>query len=391
MAVLPGAKTIQETIIAQQPSNIISAKEYETDISGYLEFEESASSDVTSVYQNIGYIITKTEYPFSGGHIAGDELIIEDPNLSNYVDFDIKYGTRYGYTIRTVFLLKLPAIDDNGTLGLVSLLVASQATNELVVDCREFRPPEPPTDFNISWDYQIGHPRLTWNFPIDSQRDTKYFQIFKRSSIDEAFQLIKMYDFNDSATPLSIPQMLEYNIDQALVQTFRNADGSSDPKSIYIDYSFEKESDAIYTVACIDAHGMSSNYSTQLRVTFNRYKNKIVKQLISVTGAPKAYPNFFYNKDTFVDSIRTSNVSNLDIYFNPEYLKVVDRAGHDLELLKTNGTYDYQLQLINIDLQKDVKINIGIKDLRTNTKIPATSINNMSSVPVKPKSGIRIR
>jgi hypothetical protein len=364
IAVLPGATAIQDYAIAQFPlANNVQAAAYETSIPNYVDFELTDLTDVTSTYRNIGYIIAKTEYPFSGGHITKTDLIVEGASAREYIDYNIKYGTRYGYTIRTVFLLKLPAIGTDGGLGVVSLLIASQATNETVVDCRENRPPEPPTDFNITWDYQLNHPRLTWNFPVDSQRDTKYFQIFKRSSIDEPFQLIKMYDFNDSVSPLSIQQMSEYNIDPALVETLRNSDGSSDPKSIYIDYSFEKESDAIYAIACVDAHGMASNYSTQLRATFNRYKNKIVKQLISVTGAPKAYPNFFYNKDTFVDSIRTSNVSNLDIYFNPEYLKVNDTAGHDLELLKTNGAYDYQLQLINIDLQKDVKINIDIKKL----------------------------
>lgn len=382
-AVLPSAGLIQSASLALSNPGVVQATQYETAITNYIDFNPSSLIDTTSTYRNIGYIISKTEYPFSGGHITNTELIVEGAGINEYIDYNIKYGTRYGYAIRTVFLLNLPSVDDTGATGIVSLLIASQASNELVIDCRESQPPEPPTDFNIIWDYQVGHPRLTWNFPIDGQRDTKYFQIFRRSSIEEPFQLIKMYDFNDSVSPLSIQQMSEYNIDPALVENLRNSDGSSEPKSIYIDYSFEKDSDVIYAVACVDAHGMASNYSTQLRVTFNRYKNKIVKQLISVTNAPKAYPNFFYNKDTFVDSIRTSNVSNLDIYFNPEYLKVEDSAGHDLELLRTNGTYDYQLQLINIDLQKDVKINIDIKDLRSAPIDDTISILHSESPTVK--------
>lgn len=391
MATLPIAETIQTNSIMMHAANIISGKEYETDISGYLDFEESKSDDLTGEYQSVGYIITRTEYPPAGGVGEISRIIIENSNISNLVDYRIKYGTKYGYTIRTVFFLKLPAVTDDNKKGYVTLLIASQACIETVVECREFRPPEPPTDFNITWDFNIGRTRLTWNFPVDSQRDTKYFQVFKRASINEPFQLIKMYDFNDSTTPISLNDLLEYNIDPVLVENLRNKDGTALPKTLYLDMSFEKEHNSIYCVAAIDAHGQTSNYSTQLRVTFNKYKNKIVKELVSVTGAPKAYPNFFYNKDTFVDSIRTSGVSNLDIYFNPEYLKVLDRAKNDLQLLKTsvkdnNKTppYHYQLQLINIDLQKDVKINIALTEPPRETAVPPA--------PTQPsRGGIKIR
>ena len=388
MAVLPVASNIQANAMIMQASNLISATEYETDLNGYLSFEERVSTDITNIYQNIGYILTRTEYPPAGGIGKVSQIIIENPAICRYIDYNVKYGTKYSYAIRTVFLVKLAALADTGNMGLVTFLIASQACTETSVDCREFRPPEPPTDFNIAWDYNIGRPRLTWNFPIDSQRDTKYFQVFRRASINEPYQLIKMYDFNDSTTPLKITDLLEFNIDPTLVENLRNKDGSALPKSIYLDLSFDKEHDAIYTVAAVDAHGQTSNYSTQLRITFNKYKNKLVKELISITGAPKAYPNFFYNKDTFVNSIRTSGVSKLDIYFNPEYLKVIDRANHDLEFIKTNGkknvgTYDYQLQLINIDLQKDVKINIDL-EYRPPTQAPA------AQPPVK-SPGIKIK
>lgn len=385
MAILPTAATIQATATNMHSSNLVSGTEYETDIGGYLSFEESVATDITSIYQNIGYILTRTEYPFAGGVGNTTRIIIENPALPKYVDYNVKYGTRYSYSIRTVFVAKLPALSDTGALGLVTLLVASQACTEAMVDCREFRPPEPPTDFNVSWDYNIGHPRLTWNFPVDSQRDTKYFQVFRRASIDEPYQLVKMYSFNDSTTPMNLTDLLEFNIDPMLVEDLRNKDGSATPKTMYIDMSFEKEHSAIYTVAAIDAHGQTSNYSTQLKVSFNKYKNKIVKELISVTGAPKAYPNFFYNKDTFVDSIRTSGVSSLDIYFNPEYLKITDRADHDLQFLKSNGNYDYQIQLINTDLQKDAKINIDLKYVPpANQEVPVMT-------PAINPAGIKLR
>lgn len=344
--------------------NKVGLEDYVTDINDIVDFEARSTNTSISEYQLIGYLIKKTEYFPDGTSVVKEPIVIENPGIANFTDLQVKYGTTYGYTIKSVFLVKIPAIDQLGALGMASVLIASQPTTELFIDTRENRPPNVPTDFDVLWNYETNHPYLTWNFPTDSQRDTKYFQIFKRNGINEPFELIKMYDFNDSVTPLSINQMLENNIDPLLVEVLRKRDGTAVPKNYYLDTSFNIGDSAIYAVCAVDAHGLTSNYSMQLEITFNAFKNRIEKRLISISGAPKPYPNFYLKQDLFVDSIKVSNSKNVEVYFNPEFLALQDRSGGDLKLIKTEETSNYNLQMINLDLQKDKIVTIKIDEVR---------------------------
>jgi hypothetical protein len=371
---------IQERSVAESTdATTIAVSDYVIGIDNYI-FWDPYNASTNPEYQLIGYLITKMEYPTDGNPIDKGYIIIENPAIGNFTDLSVKYNTTYGYTIRPVYILKLPAIDnDTGVQGLASFLVCSNPGPEILVKTVETRPPNPPTDFNITWDYVKNRPNLTWNFPTDSQRDTKYFQIFKRSSIDEPFELIKMYDFNDSLTPINYSSMPESNIDVSLIESLRRPDGTAVPKNYFFDLSFTPESKAIYTVCSIDAHGYSSNYATQIEITFDKNKNRLIKKLISIAGAPKPYPNFLLNRDLFVDSIRTSNAKSLSVYFNPEYLKVFDRTGADLGLIKTDMSSSYKLQMINIDLQRDEICTFNINEVT----YPVPEGNNVEPTPIQ--------
>jgi hypothetical protein len=361
LGMMPAVEAIQERAIAESVDSIrVDVADYIINIEDYINWQPiSALEDYE--YQLVGYIIDKKEYPKNNPEIYKETIVIENPAIANFTDLSVKYGTIYGYTIRSVFLVKLVALDtDTDTLGVVSFLVSSQPGAEIYIQTKETRPPNPPTDFNITWDYEKNQPYLTWNFPTDSQRDTKYFQIFKRNSIRQPFRLQKMYNFNDSNTPIDVRDMAEANIDSRLIEILRRPDGTTVPKNFYYDTTFTKEETAIYAVCSVDAHGYTSNYSTQIEITFDQIKNRLNKRLISIAGAPKPYPNFYYNQDLFVDSIKTSGAKNLHVYFNPEFLKLNDRDGNDLGLIKTDANSAYKLQLINIDLQKDKIINIKI-------------------------------
>ena len=124
----------------------------------------------------------------------------------------------------------------------------------------------------------------------------------------------------------------------------------------------QRDSTYIYALCSIDAHDFSSNYSQQFAMSFDRYKNKLVKQLISPSGAPKAYPNFYLlpgigvgvgNTNLTVDAMKDSSHTQMKIYFDPEYLGVRNSEGKPLRLIDTdsNGAL-YKLQIINVDRQK---------------------------------------
>lgn len=354
---LPQAEKIQQRAIAQSSSDTLSAEDYDFEIVDVVDYRVIDPSSFDSTVQIVGYVIEKTEYA-ADGPIKREPIIVESPNASAAADLKIKYGATYGYTIKTIVYVEIAAQDqDTNELIAVSFLVSSRNSQEIVLKCIEEVAPPPVADFNIEWDFLKDAPKISWSFPVNPQRDIKYFQIFKRDNIQQPYRLLKMYAFNDSLTP----NELRETVDPILIEKMQS------PKGFYMDFNFKKEQKAIYTVATVDAHGFTSNYSMQLEIAFDRFKNKLTKTLISVAGAPKPYPNFFLQRDAFVDSIKSSGAKKIKVVFNPEFLKLTNREGDDLGLLKTKEDSRYKLQLLNVDLQAGGTIDITLKDRRSSS------------------------
>jgi hypothetical protein len=234
-------------------------------------------------------------------------------------------------------------------------LIASRPSTFSSIICNEIIPPSVPADLNFYWDYQNAAMQIGWSFPINKQRDIKGWQIFRRKSLNEPFSLIAQLDFDDSV--IRTPPI--ETVDKSLIKMFTG------PTTFYIDHEFEKDSNFIYAVCSVDAHGMTSNYSQQFRVKFDRIQNKIMKELISTSGAPKQYPNMFLKNELSIDSVKSSKNTKIRVYFDPEYLKVSTREGDDLHLLKTekrNGLYRFML--LNTDRQLQSNFDIKIFDMR---------------------------
>ena len=342
--------------VASDNASVLTDNEYDLEVMEYIGIRPiDAIANFNSTVEPVGYIIDKQELLDNGTLVDRSPVIVENPLASTTVDFKIKYGGKYYYRIRSVVYVEVASQDiETGSIVAISFLVCSQDSAQKVVECVEFVPPPPPSDFNIAWDYANTAARITWAFPPNSQRDIKYFQLFRRTSIDEPFELIKEYDFDDSV----IRTVRTEQPDRPLVERLNS------PKTYYLDNEFGKDSKFIYALCSIDAHGMSSNYSMQLEVGFDRYKNKITKSLTSVAGAPKAYPNMYLNRDTFVDTIRDSGHKRVHILFNPEYLQVFNADGRDLKFLKTGPDAVYKLSLINVDLESQKTVSINLKDKR---------------------------
>jgi hypothetical protein len=150
------------------------------------------------------------------------------------------------------------------------------------------------------------------------------------------------------------------------------------PIMYHIDNDFEtdidllKTSKFIYTVASVDAHGMVSNYGSQFEVSFDFFKNRIVKQFVSSEGAPRQYPNMKLNIDLFKDVIKTEGQASLrmKVYFMPEYFKIrYPNVSDNDEIIKVQkmvstsneGSY-YKMQFINLQNQKSDNLKIIIDD-----------------------------
>lgn len=344
-------KNIEEFAKTEDKPYILSQYDYKRIINKFLGIEKTENKSEL-VYKLIGYIIEKSELN-NGNFINKQNVIIENPSQTTFKDLEIKYSTKYTYRIKPVFYLKFNSKDSNTKENyIVELLFSSKWSNTILINTLETKPPQPPSNLKIKWDYIKKCPLIIWDFPINPQRDIKKFQIFRRENINQPFELIKMFNFDDSEI------LSEYNefIDPSLIEnTFQ---------TFYHDYSFQIGQKYIYAICAIDAHGFTSNYSMQIESSYDIVMNKLHNKFISYSGAPKQYPNYFLNEQMFVDCIKTQGFEFLDIYFDPEYLKVIDNNNTDLQLLKTNLNDNYKLQFINIDLNKDQIVEIKLNDLR---------------------------
>ena len=142
-------------------------------------------------------------------------------------------------------------------------------------------------------------------------------------------------------------------------------------------------------------HGLTSNYSPQYSVAYDRPTNKIVVQTVSKQSAPKAYPNMFFNtdgnvSDLMIDNIKVSNKKRMTVFFNPEYYHIFKKVAfdpktqttqtEDVKVIQCNPAHSvdgqngiqhsdcepiYRIHLINPDLQKDNIVDICISDEST--------------------------
>ena len=352
------ANALQDAARAGLDSTSMSSLDYD---SGFAPIkiepnDATLNAQASTVIQGVGYIIEKNEY-VDKVTIPHEPIIIVGPTTSIALDSQVKYGSIYGYTVKVVVAVRLPMVTSAGKSVLGTGLIASRGSTEILVQCTENTPPPPPADFRPDWDFSKGHLRLLWSFPVNPQRDIKRFQIFRRKDINQPFELLGEYDFDNSLEPLPRSERVPKRLITKMV---------NDPRTEFVDRQYSKDSSYIYALCCIDAHGFSSNYSIQYQVTFDRFRNKLDLKMVSRSGAPKALPNLYLRENVFVDTMKTSGFDRMTVYFDPEYLDIKDDSGNDLSLLPLSDPRDaYKLQVINTDMQEAEVLTIALKDLRS--------------------------
>ena len=248
-----------------------------------------------------GYIVKKLEILSNDAYEDRGYLISDNPDGLYIIDKNVRYGGVYTYEIRSIYQVELIAesrVESDASLDSVSVakvLIASEGSMTSV-NCVEKVPPPPPTNLNISFDYKTRKPFITWQFPVNPQRDIKRFQIFKRHSTGEPFTLITEYDFDNSTIRTSVNETAQ---EQNLIRF-------SSPRISFTDNTWESGQKPIYAIACVDAHGFSSNFSSQMQFEYIKRLNKVKNTLISYPNAPKPYPNILLNRDSFQDAIKVS-------------------------------------------------------------------------------------
>ena len=344
----------------------------EAELSAEVETIEGLTEDGNNEVNNYsikiaGYLVKKYEVTPSGDlkmfktfKLGKDQTSFADPN--------VRYGMTYLYKIHTICQVIAPLLvedDENqNEYKYYRFLIASEGKN-VNIECIENVSPPPPAAVNVRFNYKRKIPRLVWQFPVNPQRDIIGFQIFRRLSVDQPYTLCAEYNFHPSGIIVDKPEQAQS----------KNLYKLPFAKLDYEDVKFQEGTNPIYAVASVDAHGLTSNLSSQMSFKYNKFLNTTKVVLISREGAPKPYPNLYIEKDTFLDCIKTSNYDRMTVFFDPEYCKVFkniatgnEKNGEstkekDLNLIAANeDNPTYKIHIMNIDLQKDRTVDIRIVD-----------------------------
>jgi hypothetical protein len=339
----------------------------------------------TLSFFHAGYLVEKNEVKPDGSIVRrdidfGDGFInvLSNPRRKNFIDYDVAYGRTYTYSFAALYIVETPVeiLDKNGkatsprTERNQYFLVKSSASPAVSIATIEKVPPRPPENLKIVYDNAEKAPLIMWDHPFNKQRDVKRFQVLRRKTIQDPFELIVEYDFDNSEVRYDSIEKVTPNLRIKI----------KNPTFYHFDSEFKKDETWIYTLRSVDAHGLTSDYSEQLETKFNRFSNKIDVRLISTRGAPAQMPNAKLINRLFTPTIKDSNHRRVKIYFDPEYLQLYEDTKQgglenkrDLNLFEFAGSDEgrsrkaakYKLQILNVDLQQSKIIDIVISDKRS--------------------------
>jgi hypothetical protein len=332
----------------------------------------------------VGYLVQKNEIIKGGLTKSFPDMFIDNPKyFSEFIDTQVRYGAVYNYKIRTIAMCTsaikvINQLDNTSKYCIADFLIASDGKN-IAVSCVENVPPPPPGRVRARVDYEYRKPVITWEFPFNKQRDIKRFQVFKRSTIDDPFTLVAEYEFDNS---------VEETVPNETAQTDKLFKLKW-PLRSYRDDNFNLKFDtAIYAIACVDAHGLSSNYSAQISVTYDKFTNRLHTNVICKENCPKPYPNLYISHDFFEDLIRSSGKKRCTVFFDPEYYWVTKTRDPEVPGIKevirhikmadkrSSEDASYTIQFIDVDKQQDQVVRFKIYDRSgSNVSVPIAEIS----------------
>lgn len=354
------------------------------------------SLDSQKVNNNIG---NKTQYDIVGYRITRFEIkdgildqnskyqfYIDNVDNKNIIDSTVLYGKSYIYSISLIVLVKFftKSIEtknlEAGYYKNLGLIASTPVFSKNLINTINYESPKEPDGIFYRFDFQKGEGLIiNWQIPSYKGRNIKYFQIFRRFSINEPFTCIGQIDFNDSEIKNVKTEFIK---NENIIKSFdKNNNGivlTTFEDSEYTRLMGQKG--PIYAICSVDAHELSSGYSNQTQVIYEPSTNKIKLKQISRNGAPKQYPNLYIDPtldDNILsekitqDCILLSGKNNLKIFFNPDAFAYTINNQETGEQSKRNVFYTkngngafYKIHIINLDRQKQEVYHIDINDLR---------------------------
>ena len=240
-------------------------------------------------------------------------------NNKTFIDSKIRYGLTYIYVIRTITLCVFEACEEitigqEGSQSIYAWTLALSKGRFVHLPAVESIAPPPPGPLFVNFDYERDCTYLEWQPPLEPQRDIVKYQVFRRDTIHQPFTLIGQIDFDHSLEKFKSQESVPKNLNKKYKGPIHN----------FHDTSFKRESDYIYAIVAIDAHGLNSCYSPQIGCKFDSYQNRLITNHVSFQGSPKPYPNLYLSQDLFVDTMKDSGSTRMRVFFDPEYSKLSD-------------------------------------------------------------------
>ena len=362
---LSSAEAVQASARAGQDSSVLTIEQYMPTMSVISQDTSSETNSFIPGLCFMGYVIEKynvvdgVEELISRAYFTGES----GDALDTVQDYEVKYGAKYTYKASTIYLLRWMEYSTGESGEVVTTMkhsmIKSRSAPKATVECIETIPPAQPTGIEF-FRQQDGTLKIVWTPAGNPTLDVVKWQVFRRPTIDDPFELLMQLNWDQTEDQIEPPEDVPIDFNTDLLYSLCS----------YNDTGFDNDSEYIYAVCAIDAHGLSSNYSAQYKVRYDKTVGDLDISFISPDGAPKPYPNFYIPGILTSDSIKDSLHSYLKVYFTPEFYRINDQDGMDSKFIpftNESGIGGLRMQIINLDRQNSKNLQILFYDNRTIT------------------------
>lgn len=280
----------------------------------------------------------------------------------SYRDPYVGYGKTYQYEIRAVYGIYR---DEKRQL----YMFGSDEGANISIECTELKVPNPPKTLSFVYEGQ-NKIKVSWKKPAtfveDDDRlwdtdDIKGYQILYRHSLTEPYRLLKYFKFNNTMpkkyrmySKEYIPDIYVVNLETAISELTDSTGAPIYKEPTEWILEIRPNVDYYFTMCSIDAHGNSSNYSSQYKVRRNNVTGEVQSTLVSPTGAPKQYPNLLIPNELVEPVMKASGYKYLDIHYCPD-------TKYSKPNVNTGGP-SFNLQLFELETQTEKNIKITINE-----------------------------
>lgn len=299
--------------------------------------------------------------------------INENNNLNEIVvhDNQLNYASSYAYEISPVFYVGLYSYYGyrNFNFPLITHnLSYSSALRSQFVRAVDYYAPEPPNAVRAKFLTKQFKAEIRWDHPTNPQNDVIGFQIYRRQRLDQPFELVKVY-LKKNISDFQNMELFADNMPLNLIEI--SPDNSMKDFYHFIDHEVDLTRDTyIYAICSIDAHGMISNYSSQIGLRYSKIYNSLIVDQVSMQNAPRSYPNLyvqrksqlFDNDDLIFDfTPNFRNKEKISIYFTPDATQLKNKLTNQTSQI-FNKSNQYQLSVARLnDLSaKNIKFKLNL-------------------------------